>query len=118
MIMINPRAQRKKLIRSLVENAEIMIQAGMSQTTRTCGQPSCSCHVDPSRRHGPHTYLTFRSMEGKSSGLYVSPEHRPEADAAKKAWDEFWAAAAVLATVNREQMKERWRAAGKAKVKQ
>ena len=101
-----------------MKNAEIMIQAGMSQSTRTCGKRSCLCHSDPSRRHGPHTYLTFRNAEDRSSGMYVSPEHRDEANEAKKAWEDFWKAATNLATVNREEMKRRWQAAGKARVSQ
>jgi hypothetical protein len=109
--------QTKKLIDALVTNAEIMIQAGMSSTTRTCGKRSCQCHVDPGRRHGPNTYLTYRSPEGKSSGLYVSPEHLPEAVAAKQAWNEFWDAATALAAINRDQLKQRWQAGGKARVR-
>jgi hypothetical protein len=117
MIRINP-FKKHDLIRTLVRNAEIMIQAGMSQSTRTCGKASCPCHSDPSRRHGPHTYLTFRNEEDRSSGLYVSPQHLDEAVKAKQAWDDFWKTATVLATVNREEMKRRWQAAGKARPSQ
>jgi hypothetical protein len=109
--------KKQNLIRSLLKNAETMIRAGMSQTTRTCGKRSCTCHSDASRRHGPNTYLTFRSKEGKSSGLYVSPEHLAEATEAKRAWDRFWEAATALAVINREELKERWQAAGKARAK-
>lgn len=108
---------RKRVIHTLLKTAERMIQAGLSQTTRTCGTPSCRCHTDPSRRHGPHRYLTFRTAEGKSSGLYVSPEHVAEVEKARQAWQEFWQAAQVLASLNREQLKARWRAEGKAKVR-
>jgi len=110
-------SKRKKLLGDLLKNAERMIQAGMSRTTRTCGTPSCACHADPSRRHGPHTYLTFRTAEGKSSGFYVAPGRLEEAEEAKRAWDEFWAAATALAAINREQLKQRWQAAGKARVR-
>ncbi len=85
-----------------------MIQAGLSRTTRTCGTPSCGCHTDPRRRHGPHTYLTFRSPAGKSTSLYVAPEHVAEARAAKAAWDRFWAVAVEVAAVNREALQRRW----------
>jgi hypothetical protein len=107
---------KQDLIRALVKNAEIMIQAGMSQGTRTCGKASCACHSDPSRRHGPHAYLTFRNAEDKSSGMYVSPEHLEEAIRAKQAWDDFRQTATKLAAVNREEMKRRWQAAGKARA--
>jgi hypothetical protein len=108
---------RKQLMGALVRNAESMIQAGLSKTTRTCGTPSCGCHVDPGRRHGPHAYLTFRSPQEKSSSLYVPPEHLEEALEAKHAWDEFWEAATTLAAINREELKGRWQKARKATVK-
>ncbi len=85
-----------------------MIQAGLSRTTRTCSSPGCGCHTDPSRRHGPHAYLTFRDAAGKSRSLYVAPEHEGEALAAKAAWDRFWAAAVALAGLNREILQQRW----------
>ncbi len=71
-----------------------MIQGGLSETTRRCGQPSCACQRDPARRHGPHLYLTFRS-EGKSRSLYVPAEHA--------AWARFGELSCQLAALNREQ---------------
>jgi hypothetical protein len=35
-----------------------MIQGGLSETTRRCGNPNCACHRDPARRHGPNLYIT------------------------------------------------------------
>jgi len=116
--MVKDSSPKKgKLIQKLGELAATMIQAGMSSTTRTCGKASCACRRDPSRRHGPNTYLTFRTADGKSTGLYVSPEHLQEATEAKKAWDGFWETATALAAINREEMRQRWQAAGKARPK-
>lgn len=109
--------KKHELIQSLVKNAEIMIQAGMSQTKRTCGKVACVCHRDPSRRHGPNTYLTFRNAEGKSRGMYVAPEHLAEAVEGKNAWDEFWEVATKLASLNREELKRNWQQARKARAK-
>jgi hypothetical protein len=109
--------KRDKLIQELTKLAESMIQAGMSTTTRTCGKASRACRRDPSRRHGPNTHLTFRTAEGKSTGLYVAPEHLQEATQAKKAWNRFWETATELAAINREELRARWRAAGKARAK-
>ncbi len=102
---------RARLLRALLQDAETMIQAGVSRTTRTCGTPGCACHTDPTRRHGPHTYLTFRDAAGKSASLYVAPEHAEEALAAKAAWGRFWATAVALATANREALRGRWQQA-------
>ena len=65
---------RKKLLQQLLAAAQSMIQGGLSETTRRCGQPRCACQRDPARRHGPHLYLTFRS-EGNSRALYVPSEY-------------------------------------------
>jgi hypothetical protein len=108
--MVKPRFGGKKaqLRRELLHAAETMVQAGVSRTTRTCSSPGCGCHTDPSRRHGPHTYLTFRDTAGKSRSLYVAPDHVAEALEAKAAWDRFWAAAVALAAANREALRRRW----------
>ncbi len=99
------------MLRELVRQAETMIQAGVSRTTRTCSTPSCGCHTDPRRRHGPHTYLTFRDAAGRSTSLYVAPEHADEALEAKAAWDRFWDTAVALAAANREALRGRWQQA-------
>lgn len=109
-------AKEAKLIRDLVHQAETMIQAGVSRTTRTCSTPSCGCHEDPRRRHGPHTYLTFRDAAGKSTSLYVAPEHAAEAQAAKAAWERFWAVAVEVAALNRERLRRRWQGDRRARA--
>jgi hypothetical protein len=60
-------------------------------------------------------FVVAECEEDRSSALYVSREHLDEAVKAKQAWDDFWKAATHLATVNREEMKRRWQAAGKAR---
>src|SRR3989442_8293042 len=105
--MIRRLNEKRKLIGELVKNAKAMIQAGRSQTTRTCGQPSCACHSDRARRHGPNAYLTFRA-EGRSGGVYVAPEPLEEAEGAKRAWDEVWQAATRVAGVKPGEMKGGW----------
>lgn len=84
-----------------------MVQGSLSSTTRTCGQPTCACHRDPARRHGPNLYLTWRS-EGKSRALYVPPEHAHAAQAAQAAWTRFGDLAGRIAALNREQLRQRW----------
>ena len=37
-----------------------MVQGGLSETSRRCGNPNCVCHRDPERLHGPHLYITYR----------------------------------------------------------
>jgi hypothetical protein len=80
---------KQMLLRQLLRWAKVMVQGGLSETTRRCGNPGCACYRDPAHRHGPHLYLTYRT-EKKNRSLYVAPEH-----AAQAAW-------------NREQLRQRW----------
>ena len=116
MIKQRSGGKRAQLRRTLVEAAETMVQAGLSRTTRTCSSPGCGCHTDPRRRHGPHTYLTFRDAAGKSSSLYVAPEYEAEARHAKAAWDRFWATAVALASLNRLTLQQRWQRTPKSRA--
>lgn len=94
-----------QLLRQLLKTARLMVQGGLSETTRRCGNRNCICHHDAARRHGPHLYLTYRS-EGKSRALYVPREHAELVRQAQAAWKEFWDVACALAAENREQLRE------------
>ena len=97
----------KQLLRRLLKTAEVMVQGGLSESTRCCGNPGCICYRDASQRHGPHLYLTYRS-EGKSRALlYVPAEHAEEARRGQAAWKEFWAVACAMAAENRERLRQR-----------
>lgn len=108
--------RRQQLMRKLLQQAGRMIQTGFSQTMRTCGTPSCGCHRDPAKKHGPHTYVSFKTVDGRSSGMYVPPEHVREVQRGRAAWNDFWETARRLAALNREQMKRSWSGERKAKV--
>ena len=101
---------KQRLLRRLLAAAETMVQGGLSQTTRRCGNPGCVCFRDAAQRHGPHLYLTYRS-EGKSRALYVPAEHAAEARRAQAAWKEFAEIASRLAAENRERCRRQWTSA-------
>ena len=82
--------------------AQIMVQGSLSQTTRTCGQPTCRCHRG--ERHGPHTYLTFRTTDGRSSALYVPAAELAMFRRRVAAWQRFWKLATELARNNRAEI--------------
>src|SRR5258707_14193328 len=69
---------RRRLIERLLKATESMVQGGLSETSRRCGNPNCICHRDPARLHGPHLYITYR-VDGKGRSLYVPPEHAASA---------------------------------------
>lgn len=101
-------ARRVTLLRRLVQAADRMLQGSLSATTRTCGSPTCRCQRG--ERHGPHTYLTFKTPEGRSSAVYVPADCVPDAQAGVAAWTWFWELAVELSTRNRAVAAARWRA--------
>src|ERR1035438_5355698 len=66
--------RQERLLQRLLQATETMVQGGLSETSRRCGNPNCICRRDPKRLHGPHLYITYR-LDGKSRSLYVPPEH-------------------------------------------
>jgi len=99
---------RQKLLHKLLRAARTMIQGGLSQTTRTCGNPNCACHRDPERRHGPHLYLTW-TEKGRSRALYVPAHRTAQARRAHAAWAQFWETAVRLAAQNRQEFRQQCR---------
>ena len=107
---------RDKLIQQLLQAAPSMVQGGLSETTRRCGTPSCICHRDPARQHGPNLYITYRA-DGKSRSLYVPPAHAEQARQAQQAWATFWELGCAIAAINRDQLRQQWQRGKKAGVK-
>lgn len=98
---------RRSLLRRLSGLVEIMVQGGLSETTRTCGRPGCHCHRG--QRHGPHLYLTFRTPEGRSSALYVPWAAEREVRQAVRAWAAFWETGVAVSHLNRGALRRRLR---------
>jgi hypothetical protein len=94
----------KTLIPKLQRLATTAVQGGLSETTRTCGNPACACHQDPARKHGPHLYLTFRAPDGRSSALYVPREHEPRVRRAVGDWAQLWETIVEISHRNREAL--------------
>ena len=59
--------RREQLIRRLLKTTETMLQGDLSESSRRCGSPTCICHRDPQRLHGPHLYITYR-VKGQGQG--------------------------------------------------
>jgi hypothetical protein len=107
--------RQEQLVRRLLQATEQMVQGGLSETSRRCGNPHCICQRDPERLHGPHLYITYRT-DGKSRSLYVPPQHAKEARRAQKAWAAFWKIGCSLAALNREQLRQQWQQEKKART--
>jgi hypothetical protein len=96
--------RQEQLVQQLLQAIENMVQGGLSETSRRCGNPNCICRRDPKRLHGPHLYITYR-IDGRSRSLYVPPEHAKAARRAQQAWAAFWKIGCSLAALNREQLR-------------
>src|SRR6202140_5624895 len=92
--------RQEQLIKRLLQTTGKMVQGGLSETSRRCGNPGCVCFRDPERLHGPHLYITYRE-DGKSRSLYVPPEHAETAHHAQQAWAAFWKIGCSLAKLTR-----------------
>lgn len=101
------RKQEQRLIDRLLRASETMVQGGLSETSRRCGNLGCICSRDPKRLHGPHLYITYRE-DGKSCSLYVPPEHGGTARQAQQAWAAFWEIGCSLAKLNRDRLRKQW----------
>src|ERR1041384_7451469 len=99
--------QQQRLAARLLRAVEIMVQGGLSETSRRCGNPGCVCSRDPQQLHGPHLYITYREGD-KSRSLYVPPKYAETARQAQKAWAEFWEIGCSLAKLNRDRLRKQW----------
>lgn len=94
--------KRSALLEQLLEVAPVMLQGSLTRTTRTCGTPNCRCRRG--QRHGPHTYLSFKTPEGRSSSLYVPVAELERFEEGVAAWKRFGELATQLANLNREEI--------------
>jgi hypothetical protein len=99
--------KRQRLIQRLLQTTETMVQGGLSETSRRCGNPNCVCARDPKHLHGPHLYITYRE-DRKSRSLYVPPEHAETARQAQQAWATFWEIGCSLSQLNRDRLQKLW----------
>lgn len=90
------------MIGELTRVAHLMVNGSLSELTRRCGDPSCACARDPSRRHGPHLYLKF-STEGNACSVYIPAEQQEAIRQAHAAWLRFNEVASQMAADNRQR---------------
>lgn len=97
--------KKKSLTPALLTATTSMVQGGLSETWRRCGKSTCQCQRDPSYRHGPHLYLTYRE-DGESRSLYVPPEQAA-----------FWETGCAIAARNRAHLRQQWQRAGPGRAR-
>lgn len=51
-------------------------QGSITERYLTCGTPSCNCHTNPDKRHGPYYQLSWKE-NNKTVSRFIAPEHVP-----------------------------------------
>lgn len=96
-------------LRRLARLAEVAVPGTLVESWLRCGKPSCACHRDPERLHGPHLYLKYTPRGGRSTGIYVPRSHEKEARRGVEAWAELREVVRELGEGNREELHRRIR---------
>jgi len=64
---------RQRQIMAEIAKIGLCLPGSLVERTTRCGTPSCRCHTDPSRRHGPYPSWT-RRVDGKTVTRTLSTE--------------------------------------------
>jgi hypothetical protein len=77
------RFSQLRRIRGLLENRfmkpKAMRVGSVVKQYMFCGKPSCACHRDPAKKHGPYYYLSYKEG-GKSRYKYLGKAPSPEVE--------------------------------------
>jgi hypothetical protein len=93
--------RRERLVATLLELAPKMLVGSASETYRTCGTPTCSCHTT-GPKHGPHLYVSYMGERGRTTGYYVPEALHAAVREGLAAWKDLRTLAKELAQLNRE----------------
>lgn len=69
-------AERFAELRRELECLQFFCKGTVLERKMKCGQPSCACHTDPAKRHGPYWEWTYK-VQGKTVNVRLSPEAGP-----------------------------------------
>lgn len=72
-----------------------------------CGKPSCACHQDPQKKHGPYYYLSYKEG-GKSQYKYLGKATSPAVERART-YQGFQRGMAQLGKIQREIIELLWK---------
>ena len=88
-------------LRELRALAPRLLFGSLSETYRTCGQPTCVCHQG--QRHGPYLHVSYREG-GRTRGYHVPAVLRETVLEGVGAWERFQQIARELAEQNRRRL--------------
>ncbi len=76
MTVGNSPAQRFADLRQELQELEYFCKGTVLARKMKCGQPSCACHTDPTKRHGPYWEWTYKAR-GKTVNVRLSAAAGP-----------------------------------------
>jgi hypothetical protein len=80
---IDSTRSRFRQTRQQLQQVDYFLKGTVLKRMMKCGQPTCACHRDPSRRHGPYFEWTYK-LHGKTVSVKLSPQAAPLYQAATK----------------------------------
>ncbi|HEY6271014.1 MAG TPA: DUF6788 family protein [Terriglobales bacterium] len=81
--LLGAPTQRFRQTRQELHQLGYFLKGTVSKRMMKCGQPSCACHQDAARRHGPYFEWTYK-VKGKTVNVKLSPQAAPLYQAATK----------------------------------
>jgi hypothetical protein len=68
-----PPERRRRQLQAQIADIDFILPGTINIAMNRCGKPTCACHRDPPRLHGP--YITWtRKVNGKTVTRRLSPE--------------------------------------------
>jgi hypothetical protein len=68
-----PTARRLAKLQAQLAQVGVALPGTINVAMNRCGKPTCACHADPPRLHGP--YITWtRKVSGKTITRHLTPE--------------------------------------------
>lgn len=80
---VDPTRSRFRQTRQQLQQVDYFLKGTVLKRMMKCGQPTCACQRDPSRRHGPYFEWTYK-LQGKTVSVKLSPPAAPLYQAATK----------------------------------
>jgi hypothetical protein len=80
---VDSSRSRFRQIRQQLQQVDYFLKGTVLKRMMKCGQPTCACHRDASRRHGPYFEWTYK-LQGKTVSVKLSPQAAPLYQAATK----------------------------------
>jgi len=105
------RISQVRKIRGLLENRLMKLKAmrvgSVVKQYTFCGKPSCACHEDPKKKHGPYYYLSYK-VGGKSRYKYLGKAASPAVERGRN-YQGFQRGMAQLGKIHREIIDLLWK---------